>query len=140
MTKRFLDWKSIEAAVESLALDIERSGFDYEAVTGLPRGGLVPAVMLSHRLGIPFFFNDKDSEHFTNFILVDDICDSGLTLQRYSKYKDNIKTATIHYKLTACYEPDFWYETVSDVEWLVYPWERDDSETIQDYKKIHDAT
>jgi hypothetical protein len=28
----------------------------------------------------------------------------------------------------------------SEDEWIVYPWEREDSETIQDYKKIHDAT
>ena len=140
MTKRFLDWKLIEEAVESLALDIEKSDFDYQAVTGLPRGGLVPAVMLSHRLSVPFFFNDDNSDQYTNFILVDDICDSGKTLEKYSNYKDNIKTATIHYKLTACYEPDFWYEIASDVEWLVYPWEREDSETVQGYKKINDAT
>lgn len=140
MKKRFLDWQFIEDAIERLASNIQKSGFEYQAVSGLPRGGLVPAVMLSHRLGIPFFSKDDGSFDFDNILIVDDICDSGKTLEQFKRYKENVKTVTIHYKLSACYEPDFWFWLANEDEWLVYPWENENSETIQDYKKIHDAT
>lgn len=140
MKKKFFDWQFIQDAVERLALNIENSDFEYEAVTGLPRGGLVPAVMLSHRLGIPFFSKDEGSGDFVRILIVDDICDSGVTLEKYKEFNEFVKTVTIHYKPSACYEPDFWFRMASEDEWIVYPWEREDSETIQDYKKIHDAT
>ena len=43
-------------------------------------------------------------------------------------------TITIHTKPTAKVQPKFYYEEIG-TEWIVYPWERDDSETIADYKK-----
>ena len=42
--------------------------------------------------------------------------------------------AVLHYKPhTSCVAPTIWAKEVGD-EWIVYPWERDDSRTIQDYK------
>ena len=45
-----------------------------------------------------------------------------------------ILTATLHHKTTAEYEPNFFWKLASPNEWIVYPWERKDSKTIQDYK------
>jgi len=126
MNKRFITWDYIETAVDNIASQIKSSELNIEYILGMPRGGLIPAVMLSHKLNIPLFrpgmiLNNK-------VLIVDDICNSGLTLQKYNV----ITTASIHTKATASVQPTFYYEVV-DKDWIVYPWERTDSKTIQDY-------
>jgi hypoxanthine phosphoribosyltransferase len=125
MEKRFITWDYIETAIDNIASQIKSSELDIQYIYGMPRGGLIPAVMLSHKLDIPLLrvgmvLNNK-------VLIVDDICDSGLTLRKY-----NLPTATIHTKETASIQPKFHYEIV-DKDWIVYPWEQKDSKTIQDY-------
>ena len=125
MNKRFITWDYIETAIDNIASQIKSSELDIQHIFGMPRGGLIPAVMLSHKLNIPLLrvgmvLNNK-------VLIIDDICDSGLTLHKYS-----LPTATIHTKETASKQPMFYYEVV-DKDWIVYPWERADSKTIQDY-------
>jgi hypoxanthine phosphoribosyltransferase len=67
-----------------------------------------------------------------NILIVDDICDTGKTLKPF-KYESNVYTATLHYKTLAIIEPDFWWKLAPSNEWIVYPWEREDSKTIPDY-------
>ena len=126
MNKRFITWDYIETAIDNIASQVKSSELNIEYILGMPRGGLIPAVMLSHKLNIPLFrpgmvLNNK-------VLIVDDICDSGGTLQKYNV----ITTATIHTKLTASVQPTFHYEVV-DKDWIVYPWEQKDSKTIADY-------
>ena len=79
--------------------------------------------MISHKLNIPYVTKiNKDT------LVVDDICDTGETLKRSIAGF----TATLHYKPTAVFTPDFYAKEVGS-EWLVYPWERKDSDAIQDY-------
>ena len=129
MEKIFLSWKEIDDAVESIAYRIKTSGINITSITGLPRGGLIPAVLLSHKMKIPFHI---ETPLTGNILIVDDICDSGETLKKF-KHEKRIYTATIHYKQTALVEPDFWYSLVQKGDWIVYPWEREDAEAIQDY-------
>ena len=39
---------------------------------------------------------------------------------------------TIHYHSQSITKPDFWVWDKKD-KWIVYPWETEDSDTIQDY-------
>ena len=123
--KIYLSWDDISVLVEDLCDTIASSGAEIKSITGVKRGGLIPAVMISHKLNIPYVDRiNKDT------LVVDDICDSGETLGNIvAGY-----TATLHYKKTASFTPDFYSKEVGD-EWIVYPWERRDSETIQDYLK-----
>ena len=132
MEKIYLSWDEIETAVESLAYQIKNSDKKIDSINGLARGGLIPAVILSHKLGIPF--TNDDSEGY--ILIVDDICDTGETLEYYTKH-EYIVTATIHHKQSAIVKPDFYYSLAPRDKWIVYPWEQKDSKTIQDYK---DAT
>ena len=75
--KRFLEWRDIDDAIERLAINIKKSGIEISAIKGLQRGGLIPAVMLSHSLGIPMTENKIVS---SSVLIVDDICDTGGTL------------------------------------------------------------
>jgi len=123
--KVFVYWDDISVLVDELCNTITSSGVQIKSITGIERGGLIPAVMISHKLNIPYTTKiNKDT------LVVDDICDSGETLKNIvAGY-----TATLHYKKTASFTPDFYSKEVGD-EWIVYPWERTDSETIQDYLK-----
>ena len=123
--KVFVYWDDISILVDELCSTIISSGVQIKSITGIERGGLIPAVMISHKLNIPYVTKiNKDT------LVVDDICDSGETLKNIvAGY-----TATLHYKKTASFTPDFYSKEVGD-EWIVYPWERNDSETIQDYLK-----
>jgi len=127
MEKIYLDWQYIDDAITNLAHQIKSSELNIEYILGIPRGGLILAVMLSHKLNIPLFrpgmvLNNK-------VLIVDDICDSGLTLQKYNV----ITTAVIHYKQSAKIKPNFYYSLTPEDKWIVYPWELKDSKTIQDY-------
>jgi hypoxanthine phosphoribosyltransferase len=131
MEKIYLSWDEIENAIESLAYQIQKSNEYIEAITGLARGGLIPAVLLSHKLGLPYVdLLSEESEKYDNILVVDDICDSGETLEKYNQI---FSTATIHYKQSAITKPNFYYSLTPEDKWIVYPWEQKDSQTIADY-------
>jgi len=123
--KVYISWDDINILVEDLCNTIASSGVQIKSITGIERGGLIPAVMISHKLSIPYVTKiNKDT------LVIDDICDTGETLKNIvAGY-----TATLHYKPTAGFTPDFYAKEVG-TEWLIYPWERSDSDTIQDYLK-----
>jgi hypoxanthine phosphoribosyltransferase len=132
--KVFLSWGDIQAAVEILASRITNSDIKIEAIGGLPRGGLIPAVMLSHKMSIPFVSQVNIAKVPGNILIVDDICDSGETLKQF-KFEENVYTATIHHKRSAVVEPNFFYQLAYENQWIVYPWENKDSDTVADYLK-----
>ena len=124
MNKHYIDWDEINALVFRLKCKI---GLEFKNIYGLPRGGLIPAVILSHQLGIPMVKGDIGPDT----LIVDDICDSGETLDKLVKkyqtlysFPFNLKTAVLHYKPhTSCFEPTFYSEKWNKDVWLVYPWE-----------------
>jgi hypoxanthine phosphoribosyltransferase len=134
MDRRFLTWNDIDRAINRIIASINSSEIKINAVGGLPRGGLIPAVMLSHRLGIPFVSQANIKNIFGNILIVDDISDTGRTLKQF-KFEENIYTATLHWKQSSEYQPDYFWEIAYENEWIVYPWENKDSESIADYLK-----
>ena len=94
--------------------------------------------MISHTLGIPMVKGDITPDT----LIIDDICDSGETLKQIvEKYQTlynkpfNLDSAVLHYKPhTSCFEPTLWAKRWSNPNWIQYPWEREDSKAIQDYK------
>ena len=123
--KVYISWDDINVLVEDLCDTIASSGAQITSITGIKRGGLIPAVMISHKLNIPYVDRiNKDT------LVIDDICDTGETLKKSIA----MYTATLHYKPTAGFTPDFYAKEVG-TEWIVYPWERKDSDAVQDYLK-----
>jgi hypoxanthine phosphoribosyltransferase len=130
--KRFLDWVDIEILVKKLINQISNSPNPPRYITGLPRGGLIPAVMISHALDIPFISPGKIKQYpQSDILIVDDIADSGETLLKYKKYT----TAVLHYKPQSYHIPTYYAEEVVNEDWIIYPFERADAEAIQDYLK-----
>ena len=134
MNKKFITWEEFNTAVDAmekhyLAHHIVPS---CQAVFGLPRGGLPIAVALSHRLDLPLLMNyyDKKATFNDKILIVDDIADSGSSLKPYENHDDVI--FTMHHREGSITIPHFWVWDAED-DWIVYPWERQDSETLQDY-------
>ena len=138
MNKYYVDWDEIKILVDSLCYKIKEQNIHVENIYGIQRGGYIPAVMIAHWLDIPIAKGDIGPDT----LIVDDICDSGETLDKLVKkyqtlysFPFNLKTAVLHYKPhTSCFEPTFYAEKWNKDVWLTYPWEKEDSETIQDYK------
>ena len=138
--KIFITWTQIQEASRLIA-DNARD-MEYKAVIGIQRGGLIPAVIISHELDIPMYsVNCSLRDHVNKptmihdiphgrYLCVDDINDTGETLSK----APGAYWATLHHKSTSKFQHNFYAKEVGE-QWIVYPWEKEDSETIQDYLK-----
>jgi len=131
--KVFLSWNWVDHQIEVIANSI-KSKSEFVAVTGVPRGGLIPAVMLSHRLGLKYVPYEQATKNRKPILVVDDIADSGFTLTAVGS--KGFKTATLCIRYSTQYTPDYYGEEVTDDKWLVFPWEENDSKPIQGYLDI----
>ena len=121
--KIYLSWDDITRDVQTLC---EKIFIDYpniDSVMGLPRGGMIPAVLISHELDLPFVLHPGK-----NTLVVDDINDTGHTLSK----APGAYWAVLHNKPTSKFKDCIYAKEVGD-EWLVYPWENTKAKPMQDY-------
>jgi hypoxanthine phosphoribosyltransferase len=127
--KVFLSWDDIEEQVNKLAGQINRMEKKPFYLYGVPRGGLIPATWLSHKTGIKYQQINSSQiskvADLSHVLIVDDICDSGKTIQKLKEDFPKCLTATLYYKETAIDKPDIYGEIVGE-EWLVFPWENNE--------------
>ena len=128
--KEFVTWNVIDEAVTDIAFNIKNTNKDFKGVYGIPRGGLILAVMLSHKLDLPLIMSKDELDE--NSIIIDDIADTGKTLLDFTEYESYV--VTIHEHEQSLIKPDYSVLDKGD-KWIVYPWETEDSEEIQDYLK-----
>ena len=128
--KEFVSWNVIDEAVTDIAFNIKNTNKDFKGVYGIPRGGLILAVMLSHKLDLPLIMSKEELDE--NSIIIDDIADTGRTLWDFLEYQSYV--VTIHEHEQRLIKPDYSVLDKGD-KWIVYPWETEDSEEIQDYLK-----
>lgn len=68
-------------------------------------------------------------DHDTSVVIVDDICDSGLTFKElrdkctFINSAANIHFASVIEKTCSTFEPDFSGLCINDDRWVVFPWE-----------------
>ena len=105
---------------ESLAEKLKDGGYDY--VYAVPRGGYIPAVIVSHELNIPIT-STLDVEG--KVIVIDDVCDSGNTLQLYKDYD----VAAVYMNEKNCKYPPKFYGRLVD-EWVEFPYEQPAKDTV----------
>ena len=120
MKYKKIDWNKLEEYVQTLADKITKYEKPVTGVYGLPRGGRVPAVMLSHKLNAPLLLAPCKG-----CIVVDDIADTGVTLQHFAD--KGYRIAVIWYKPCSKVVPDY-YAVKSTRKtfggaWVVFPWE-----------------
>ena len=133
--KIFLSWNDIEVLVDNLAEQINKMDKKPFYIYGVPRGGAIPAVWLSHKTGIDYYqLNSAQiskTADLSHILIVDDICDSGETIKKLKESFNKCQTATLYYKETAIDKPDI-YGEVTGEEWLVFPWENQQSLEVRD--------
>ena len=109
----FFTWSEFNKSVEHIANECKF--LEFSGIYGVPRGGLCLAVALSHKLKI-----DLISEPKRNSLIVDDIYETGITLNSFK----NIEGATF-YVLFSKVNPKWWHtvKVAKKNEWIVFPWE-----------------
>lgn len=126
--------------IQTIAKQIQDSGFAPDYLVGIVRGGSVPAVYLSHKLKIPVVmvaWNTRDSTEFgkesitwipedllkgKRVVIVDDIVDGGHTikelLEDWQKSvvgpipQENIRVAAMWYNTAQDVAVDFYHKTI----------------------------
>ena len=131
--KLYLSWKWVDEQINKIGDKLE--GIDLEFVSGIPRGGLIPAVMMSHAYGIKYISYSSAKmlplELRKKTIVIDDISDTGLTMSEADKLK--FITSSLTTRVGTKTLPRLTGELISDDRWLVFPWEKLDSIPMQDY-------
>lgn len=119
-----VSWADVSSFLDHVEDYFELLGERPTGVYGIPRGGLVLAVMISHRLNIPLLLAPC-----SHALVVDDICDTGESLSHYvlntSESSDSrIWTTTMYCKPnSAKIEPIIVYDKIDSDKWVVFPWE-----------------
>lgn len=138
-SKIYLDYDD----VLSMCINLERevSKMKPDLIVGITRGGLLPALHLSHALGVKMTtvawqtrdeLNQEHSEHVQSFIdngstvvFVDDINDTGTTFHGIDNMYKGGKFVSLVEKCDSSFKGDFASLKLDDERWLVFPWEKD---------------
>lgn len=109
-----IDFENYDTAIKSLAEKIKASGKRYANLMPIPRGGYYPAIKLSELLNIPIITDNPASDT----LIVDDIVDSGKTLEPYQQDK-----AVVFAKSYALDHAQYYGLQMDD--WLLIPDEKE---------------
>jgi uncharacterized protein len=156
MSDLHISWDEYHQSIESLAAKISQSQWKFDRIICLARGGLRVGDILSRIFHQPLAILAASSyggEHQnergklsiadritmtgdrlgSRVLLVDDLVDSGVTLQqtviwlreRYPKIQD-LKTGVLWYKACSVYVPDYYVSYLPDNPWIHQPFEKYD--------------
>ena len=80
-TRRFFTFAQVEDLVDRLVS--RNDGVEFAAVWGVPRGGVIPALLVAQRLGVPVLWTRPEPGDVEGIVLVvDDLVDHGATAMR----------------------------------------------------------
>ena len=157
MEHLFVSWDDYHRLIERLTLQVYESGYEFDAILCLARGGLrVGDVMsriyerplailaassyreaagtLQGSLDIGEFITMTQGRLQGRILLVDDLVDSGVTLVRVSehlhqRYADisEVRTAVLWQKAGSAFKPDYRVEYLATNPWIHQPFEEYDS-------------
>jgi len=149
----YVTWDEYNRLVERLALIVHTSGFPFNQIICVARGGLRVGDVLSRIYDMPLAILSTHSysavggtirgelviaEHMTmtkprlgdRVLLVDDMVDSGHTLEAVHKelpkrfpHLTALKTAVLWWKACSVFEPDYYVEHLQDNPWIHQPFE-----------------
>ena len=146
-------WDQYNTLVERLALSVHESGYEFDQIICIARGGLRVGDVLSRIFELPLAILSTHSytaeggtirgelviaEHMTmtkprlgdRVLLVDDMVDSGHTLAavfdelpRRHPHFTSLKTAVLWWKACSVFKPDYFVEYLPDNPWIHQPFE-----------------
>lgn len=148
-----ISWDQYHHLIEQLAVQIDRSGWQFDQIVCLAKGGLRIGDILCRLFRQPLAilyassYGGKNnqirgelsiSSHLAmttdtlghHVLLVDDLVDSGITLQKTAAWLQQnyaiaeLKTAVIWYKAASIVKPDYYITYYPDNPWIHQPFER----------------
>jgi hypoxanthine phosphoribosyltransferase len=158
----WVDWATYHQLIERLIVLVEQSGWKFDQVLCLARGGLRvgdvfsrvfdrPLAILatsSYRENAGHTQGDLEIASFITMtkgtlkghvLVLDDLVDSGETLSGVSQHLmrtypsiESVKTGVLWYKACSRFEPDFYVEKLSSNPWIHQPFEVYDTLSAQD--------
>ncbi|MEM8602295.1 MAG: phosphoribosyltransferase family protein [Cyanobacteria bacterium P01_H01_bin.121] len=172
MTDLYVSWSDYYEAIEQLAERVYESGWSFNQVICLAKGGLRIGDILARLFDQPLAIlyassyggpNNQVRGSITfsqdlamttpnlgsNVLIVDDLVDSGVTLQRsltwldrrYGFYIDEVKTAVLWYKAASVVKPDYYVTYLAESPWIHQPFEHYERLTPEQlHQKRHSQT
>lgn len=152
----WVSWSEYHRAIEELAFLVYESGWKFDQILCLARGGLRPGDVLSRIFDVPLAILSTSSYREATgkiqgelniatgitmirgplagrVLLVDDLVDSGMTLQMVQQHLSGfypavteIKSAVIWYKACSVLKPDFYLQHLLHNPWIHQPFEQYD--------------
>jgi uncharacterized protein len=152
----YVSWDEYHLLIERLALKIDHSGWKFDQILCLARGGMRPGDILSRvfdkplaimstssyrdgvgtaqgRLELAQFITLSRGDLAGRVLLVDDLADSGLTLRavadrlRGMPAITDLRSAVIWTKGVSSYTPDYFVEMLPTSPWIHQPFEEYDN-------------
>lgn len=153
----WVSWDEYHRNIEKLALMVHESGWKFDQVLCLARGGLRPGDVFSRVFDVPLAILSTSSyreeagtvrgtldisKYITitkgtlsgKVLLVDDLVDSGVTLEKVQHHLrehfpevSEVKSAVIWCKACSSVRPDFYLEYLPTNPWIHQPFEEYDS-------------
>lgn len=157
-----VSWEEYHAAIERLAVGLRDSGWQFNQIICVARGGMRVGDVLSRLFRVPLAIMATRSytgeagmergeiavaRHITmttdalgdRVLLVDDLVDSGVTLDVVRRHLQGeypeikaIRTAVIWYKACSDVVPDFYASYLPESPWIHQPFERYDAMSLDD--------
>lgn len=152
LTFKAPSWDNIESITVELYKLVREDGYSPDIIAGISRGGIVPARIISDlflcesekptlaimQIGFysgvgktqkePIIYQDLPGHiHGKKILLVDDVADSGVSLDFAMKYLNmkkplEVRIGTLYYKPWSIVEPQYYVEETES--WIIFPHER----------------
>ena len=157
MADLHVTWDQYDSLIEKLAKQIDDSGWQFNSLICIARGGLRVGDVLSRIFDMPLAIISTSSytedagtvrgelmiaEQMTlasgrlgdRVLLVDDLVDSGVTLEAVTRTLPQrypqitaLRTAVLWHKGCSVFKPDYFVEFLPDNPWIHQPFEKYDS-------------
>ena len=161
-----ISWDIYNKAIEDLAVQIFESGYEFNQIVCIAKGGLRVGDILARIFYVPFAVMSVESYHgddvkdkqgqivFGNslaktspnlgnrVLLVDDLADSGVTLEKCVRWLehyegffiDELRTATVWTKGLSTFTPDYYIEFLPNNPWIHQPFEKYETMEIEELR------
>lgn len=153
--EKSISWKKIENLTDKIVEEIRENNKKYDWIISIQRGGLIPGVLISQKLGVKHavasisHYIGKEKHEIKDLyismvgdifpkdhiLIIDDIADSGDSIKEAIKIVKkeeplikNIDTATLYYKPHSMVKPTFYGKEIKNNIWAIFPWEHDEKQ------------
>ena len=104
----------------------------YNCVHGIPKGGSIIASYIAYYLDLENLMEEQMKEQMDDWydidiapvLLIDDLVDTGKTLNKYTDKDVKIDSAVLYYKPRSVIIPTYFVEQSPNDQWIVYPYEQ----------------